>query len=564
MANPLDTLLKWASRYSIDESSDEAIDDNLTVSTEMVFMRGERLVLRRVFVRMKGHTAYSRVGWVVTADCPHCMVCSTPFADSEDMLHCCACGNIACARCGAECARVHELGQGFEEVRVCSLCYWGQDIVAAVLRATQPSLMFSPGLMSAQNKKTLNERQDGGGDPVSRPPLDSETDDSEDDDPRRVINLSRAKSSRQKVVLAPSHDSDELPLQGSQSVKGTAVDNTFNSCIGAVSLDKTENELVQSTLHGIAALATVDSFGKSTARVKLFKCVMCYMLDHTVQAANGVGDKESYPMMWIREQFMRPDRTCSPRNCWLPLHWCSALSGADSSIGATDLTDLLDEDPELSLSEGQVTDVSILSLAVAKPRPSLSFVEAITSRQKNATGLADKDGAYPLMYAAAWNDDSAILEKLYDLYPGAISRTDSFGFSPLLFACYAGNLATVKFLLKKYPKAISVRNNAGALPLHACAANTRYGGVDMARELIALDASAASRLDDEGSLPLHVAAQFGSFELIQYLYDIYPFGASQPNHEGLLPMHLAGLRKQKSVAVLNLLTEFSQQQDRID
>lgn len=86
----------------------------------------------------------------------------------------------------------------------------------------------------------------------------------------------------------------------------------------------------------------------------------------------------------------------------------------------------------------------------------------------------------------------------------------------------------------------------------------------MARELIALDASAASRLDDEGSLPLHVAAQFGSFELIQYLYDIYPFGASQPNHEGLLPMHLAGLRKQKSVAVLNLLTEFSQQQDRID
>ena len=77
----------------------------------------------------------------------------------------------------------------------------------------------------------------------------------------------------------------------------------------------------------------------------------------------------------------------------------------------------------------------------------------------------------------------------------------------------------------------------------------------MARVLLDEYPEAISIPDDEGSLPLHIAAQFSSFHVIRFLYAVNPSAASTANSEGLLPMHFAGLRKEKDIDIVDFLAE---------
>lgn len=573
MAGPLPTLQKWVQRDDICESSDEAVEDSISLSTEMVFVRGEGVALRRVYTRVKGFAAYSRVGWIVLSDCANCMVCSCALTDADEKTNCCACGNVVCCRCGSGRGTVVELGDLSEDVSVCSLCSWGQEDVHAVMRPPPPSIVYSPiqtkpaAHQSASPAAVISPlgMKGMGREDISTiaSPGDSSDDDSIGQRPPRALGLLNKNQSGERLLMATSpvrrlSSNDILratvPNAALNAVRDLAV-SLRNDCTRFEGVDQVndmqlEDVLMAHILDAVSTLAVIDGFGKSPARNEVFKSAMSYLFDSAIDTATGVGRHESHPMAWIRDQFPCADRSSS----WLPMHWCGALSSRDGAVGASQLRSLAASGATVNLVDSD-TAVSVLSLAVAKSHPSTSFVEAVISLQKNAAAVADKDGAYPLMYAAAWNHDVQVLTKLYDLYPGAVSKTDSYGFTPLLFACFAGTIDAVAFLLDKYPKAITAANHAGSLPLHACAANAAHGTAKMARLLLEKNKNAVSVPDHEGSLPLHVAAQFANIELIRYLYDAYPTAATIQNDEGLLPMHLAGLRKQKSVDVLNVLTE---------
>jgi ankyrin repeat protein len=608
----LNALHKWAAREEFDEYCDEAMRDNASLATELVFLRGESVAVRRVFVRVRGCPAYSRVGWVLRADVNHCMVCATPFSpeqgEGEGKESCCACGNVVCHRCGSDVAKVTELGDASDEVRVCSLCFWGQAEVGAVLRAAAPSLQFSPGSPMLKAAAATASPVRGSSSSTYTTPSNSSlrgtdaeelsasasagqrsscsalsacasvsSSDDEDDDPRRVLGCAGRKAAGAgagRPLSPPVHEakSDKSILKRRNSDidmrnkdAGLAVEATRVLADHLLSLcEERGPRVLRDALMGhvlacVATFAVTDDFGKTPFLNDLYKSVVSHLFSHAETCASGAAAVvESYPMTWIHEQF--PARTAEGRGSWLPLHWCGALSGADSSINAEHLNGILGEDRSLALLHRRGAaqeEVSVLSLAVAKARPSLAFVEALLSINRDTAAAADKDGALPLMYAAAWNEGPAVLLKLYDVYPKAVSATDSYGFTPLHFACYAGTLDAVKFLVAKHPKAVFSRNSSGALPLHGCAANVRYGSIDMFRALLELHREAVSAADSDGSLPLHIAAEFASIDVIRYLYDMYPSAASQQNDEGLLPMHMAGLRKQKSVDVLNLLTDFA-------
>jgi ankyrin repeat protein len=332
-------------------------------------------------------------------------------------------------------------------------------------------------------------------------------------------------------------------VSGLQSLRGETVSD-----------DELKQGLMRHILDCVSALGSVArSAALRPTHDEVFLAALKQIIDRNMKISRGETPLESFPSKWIHGQF--PGSGDSDSYSWLPLHWCAALSDESDTINKEHLRALLEEDPvDLQLmSEDQ--EVSPTSLAIAKDNPSLGFINELISIDGSVVQKPDRDGAFALMYACAWNEKTTLTEKLYSLNPKAINFTDAYGFLPLHFACYAGTLENVIFLLLKYPKAAMIKNRAGVLPLLACAANTRRGGVEMARVLIEEYPEAINIPDDEGSLPLHIAAQFSSIDTIKFFYAVNPSAASTANSEGLLPMHFAGLRKEKDIDIVDFLTE---------
>lgn len=305
--------------------------------------------------------------------------------------------------------------------------------------------------------------------------------------------------------------------------------------------------------HVLGCMTTLGSIKSTTPRPihdHVFKSAIQCILDRNEKLSNSESIVESFPTKWIHGYFPGNGQNAG----WLPLHWCALISNNADIINSSHLRGLISENSALSIISTEL-EVSPTSLAVATSIPSHDFFKVLLEIDRDVVKLPDRDGAMALMYAGAWNDNTTLLEKIYALNPKAISATDAYGFLPLHFACYAGTVDSISFLLSKYPDAARVKNRAGVLPLLASAANSRRGGVEMARILLDEYPDAISVPDDEGSFPLHIAAQFASFDLIRFLYAVYPAAASTSNSEGLLPMHFAGLRKEKNIEIVDFLTE---------
>lgn len=316
----------------------------------------------------------------------------------------------------------------------------------------------------------------------------------------------------------------------------------------------TDVELKQGLMgHILGCIATMGTIEKESERPVhdfVFQAAVNHVFERNAKILRGENIIESFPTKWIHQHFSENGDLTN----WLPLHWCAVLSDETETITVSHLKKLLEEDPSLRLTSEE-QEVSPTSLAIAKLNPSHTFVNELIVIDPDVVKVPDRDGAMALMYAGAWNEDTALLEKIYSLNPKAVNCTDAYGFLPLHFASYAGTVESVSYLLSKYPKAARVKNRAGVLPLLASSANARHGGVEMARVLLEEYPDAISIPDDEGSLPLHIAAQFSSFDLIRFLYAVNPVAASTANSEGLLPMHFAGLRKVKNIDIVDFLAE---------
>ena len=59
------------------------------------------------------------------------------------------------------------------------------------------------------------------------------------------------------------------------------------------------------------------------------------------------------------------------------------------------------------------------------------------------------------------------------------------------------------------------------------------------QELVRVYPEGCEHADSNGMLPLHRAAQYHPFEVVQLLLDTFPEGAQHPNKIGQLPLHFA-------------------------
>lgn len=102
-------------------------------------------------------------------------------------------------------------------------------------------------------------------------------------------------------------------------------------------------------------------------------------------------------------------------------------------------------------------------------------------------------------------------QNLVSLIPDAVNQTDSHGFSPLILACYRGNIEVAKYLLK-HVKDINYLSREGS----ALAAVSVNYNKEMVQELLEYGAD-PNLADSNGTTPLFWATKSGNIELAELL-----------------------------------------------
>ncbi|CAE7502307.1 BAD1 [Symbiodinium microadriaticum] len=341
--------------------------------------------------------------------------------------------------------------------------------------------------------------------------------------------------------------------------------STFLDQYGLTSEDPLviEDNLIFHTLESLGSLYQVAIQNHSTspgeqrdtelseAKRRAFAAALRYFADN-IQRPSAEA-KEPFPLKWLKESF--PDSTkLQNGRSWMPLHWAINSTTSDSDVLVVDDVEQLCTEYAAAVARDpeQAFAVSPLSMAVARANPSLDVVTTIIRAFPSAAKVADRDLAFPFMYAAAWNDSTAIVEHLRELHPASVEKADIYGFRALHYAAYVGSTEMVLYLLRLNPKAARQANQYGVLPLNACVVNNR-GGVEMARAVHAAYPAAVTIADNNGLIPLHKAAQFANLDVVTFVFNAYPEGIATADEEGMLPLHYAGIRSDKNMDILEFV-----------
>ena len=253
----------------------------------------------------------------------------------------------------------------------------------------------------------------------------------------------------------------------------------------------------------------------------------------------------SFPYLWLLESFpvIRTAGSAS-HNDWLPLHWFfhAAASSEDSEV-------MLSAYCEDSLAK----DFSPFTIACGRPDANIAFLEITLSITSSLAHHRNADGSTALFHAASTSTSLEFVQWLHDKFPGAMHCTDIYGFSVLNYVCYSGgDVRILEYLRSQQPELVFQSSHTKLLPLHDAAINVN-GGIEFLNLICRVYPPALSACDDCGALPLHLACEFGSLDMVKYLTGQLESGVCSADYEGLLPIHYASKRAQKDVAMLDYL-----------
>eukprot|EP01038_Epipyxis_sp_PR26KG_P007314 gene7314-9966_t len=121
------------SRFTITNDTRSLLDQNqnnfdLSIEEDFILLFGKEKLVRRIFVNIGNNNddPLNGFGWIINEDINECMICGKEFGFFRFKHHCRCCGNIVCSTCSPDEAVIEELTQ-LGAVRVCVICYWGQE-----------------------------------------------------------------------------------------------------------------------------------------------------------------------------------------------------------------------------------------------------------------------------------------------------------------------------------------------------------------------------------------------------------------------------------------------------
>jgi ankyrin repeat protein len=233
-----------------------------------------------------------------------------------------------------------------------------------------------------------------------------------------------------------------------------------------------------------------------------------------------------FPLLWLLGMFPYNHKSylALEDTVWLPVHIFLALESLPAGITMEqyleDLQLLLMEFGEKASQE----EVSLLSIAVAKSSPFLEVIEKILEFNNKADLVEDEDSSIPIMHACACNEDTEVINFLYERNPSSIEKVDNFGASSIHYASYSGYMNTVKYLLEKQPLCVQFVEGNGATPLMDGVQNNRgrYHQIEITQMLLHSFPEAVYKRDNSGALPFHRAVKCSNYQVAELLISSFP------------------------------------------
>jgi ankyrin repeat protein len=181
-------------------------------------------------------------------------------------------------------------------------------------------------------------------------------------------------------------------------------------------------------------------------------------------------------------------------------------------------------------------------------------VQFFAEEWREALQESDHDGCLPLHVAASFHiaalrDSSLeVVRYLAREYPPALLLQDKNGRVPLHYAVLSKSLEIVDFLVREAPRAaLWVKAQGGWLPLHhAAQCGASLEGVRCLVHASSpqglLEATDAIGHNGGSLLPLHVAAEHATPDIVQFLARAEPRALWMADQIGWLPLHYAAAR----------------------
>ena len=191
---------------------------------------------------------------------------------------------------------------------------------------------------------------------------------------------------------------------------------------------------------------------------------------------------------------------------------------------------------------------TLLHVACQRQGVNLATIENLFNAWPEAIRMIDNGGYLPIHDLCNNNkiDDTAalaILQFMLDADPTLPRvRTGEEGYLPIHLAVDRMSVDFCKVLIKTYPESVKVGANDDNLPIHeACRFRDRDDAVDIVEYLLQLYPESINVQDSEGLLPIHLAALGGNAKTIALLLEHDPDGASKKTEDEkkYIPLHLA-------------------------
>lgn len=382
--------------------------------------------------------------------------------------------------------------------------------------------------------------------------------------------------------------------KGQQCSNGLVL-STINSFMTLYHLNYSKRDINEDLVHEFFTNRTISRTTNSDNINELLTISLTYALLFLTQLQNrrltdSLANKvtvESYPMHWLISMFPyvlssdgnSDDNSEIKIDSWLPIHLAIGVD-IDGSMLSRNKERYMDNLDRLLIEFGASAftdeDVSPLSIAVAKQRPSIDVVKKLVSYCNDKLSIdiirkTDFDGSLPLMHACANNKNTVIVDFLLSKYSQGLLILDNYGCSALHYACYSGYEAVVSYILMKSPESAHIVDSNGALPLHDAVQNitdkirrthnrsnsdsntntnndsysdyednedidnldnsdTRksasgdgnWNELSIVKMLLSANPQAVFHKDSFGAYPLHKAAKAASLNVVKLIYDAFP------------------------------------------
>jgi ankyrin repeat protein len=341
--------------------------------------------------------------------------------------------------------------------------------------------------------------------------------------------------------------------------------NGSTNTTSPTSVDECPLDIDKMILHVLDCLGSLQCvMGEyDPSRAKVFWGAVATIAEIGIDQATGHVDRRHPGATHLLRAFPNEQKISDGRG-WLPLHWAAVTDNVD----VNDIRNIARADP-LATVKGYNQPISANPghLIAAVRHPNMEVVRCLYNFYPRMACSKDNEGDLPLHYAARYSESVEMIQFLLQAHPAATKVRGEGSLVPLHNSFYnesdhryeiskclleadpsAAKILNadgdtsfhmaldqecgtelLQQLIKAFPEGLETQNDIGYLPLHAaCLSKDSPRNKDIVELLLQSNKDGCRVACAAGHLPIHIAAEQSTSDVLQCIIDAFPEGIFQP------------------------------------